>query len=456
MSASLILAATALLTTAQVDVIAVTDRVTGRKIKKEALALNVERLTLPNGLVVLLSPDPTVASASVNMTFRAGTLYEPPERAGMAHMIEHVMFRGRTPDTDYLAMLDKQGVVFINAFTSPEMMSFEYEVTPSAVPLAIWVHTDRLASLLDRLDPRDLDRHRSVVDVERIQTSVDIPYGLVDMAIYRKLFPSPHPMRASVIGRPRELDRVTMADVKRFVRRYLVPANGILTVVGRFEPEAVKAQLDRTLARLPAGRRARPPRRSTIQGKPRTYSMKEYRSRQPRVSVLWRLEDLGQRSEDALTLGGWLLSNYVDGIFGTQVRAGLSAIEGASFFRLDVTLPYDKPIRAANEEAEVFLRYLTAVDMPRDYLNATRLAIDRFFLFAMDTVRGRAATITQLEMAGEDPTRPEDVSQRLWRLDRQTIRHVAWQHLIRGPRRLVVHARPTRPRQPKLSWEDRQ
>ncbi|MEL7372366.1 MAG: pitrilysin family protein [Myxococcota bacterium] len=436
-------------------VASVRDRVGTQKVEPSRLGLNVERLVLGNGLTVLLSPEPTAATAAVNMTFRAGTLFEPQNRAGMAHMVEHVMLRGRTPDTDYVAMLEEHGVVFLNAFTSAEFMSFELEVMPSAVPLAIWVNTDRLATLPQKLEANDLPRHRSVVDVERILRTVDVPFGAIDLAISRKLFPPPHPMRASVIGRPEELEQVTLRDVRTFVARYLVPANAIFTVTGRFDPAEVKAQLEQTLGRLPPGRRAVPPRRSSIEGKPRRYQMREYRARQPRVSVLWRLEGLGQRDRDALTIGGLLLSNYVDGAFGTQVRAGLSPTEGAAFFRLDVTLPYDKPVDAATAEAEVFLRYLTAVDMPRDYFNATRLAVDRMLLFMLDSVRGRAQVITQLELNGEDPTRTEAMSQRLWRLNRQAIRHVAWRYLIRDRGRLVVHARPVRPRLPKLSWEDR-
>ena len=452
---SAIIAFAGLLVTAQVDVKVVRDRVSGRKLDNRALHFDVERYVLPNGLVVLLSPDPTAASAVVNMTFRAGTLYEPPERAGMAHMVEHVMLRGRTPDTDYVAMLETQGVLFLNAFTTPDLMSFELEVVPSAVPLAIWVNTDRLATLPSKLDASDLGRHRRVVDVERVQRLVDVPFGALEMAIFRKLFPDPHPLRAAVIGRMTELDNVTLADVKAFARRYLVPANGVLTVAGRFDPAEVKAQIEKTLAKLPAGRPARPPRTTRTRGQPNTYRMKERRGRQPRVSIVWRLEELSRRTIDALTLGGWLLSNYVDGAFGTQVRAAMHATEGASFFRLDVTLPYDKPVDVTQREAEVFLRYLTAVDMPRDYMNATRLAIDRSLLFETDTMRGRARIATDLELKKEDPTRPEAVSARLWKLDRQAIRQLAWNHLIRGPGRLVIHARPLRPRQPKLSWDQR-
>lgn len=455
LTTSLILPTLGLIAMTQSQVIAVRDKVQGRKTTGRTLRLDVERVVLRNGLTVLLNPDPTAATTAVNMTFRAGTLFEPPNRAGMAHLVEHIMLRGRTADTDYVAMLEDRGVVFLNAFTNPEFMSFEVEVAPSVVPLAIWVHTDRLATLLDKLDPNDLGRHRSVVDVERVERVADVPFGAVEMAIYRKLFPNPHPLRHAVFGRPPELAQVTMRDVRLFVGRHLVPANGVLTVAGKFDPERVKAQIRDTLGRLRSGKRARSPRNTTITGEPATYRMREYRARQPRVSVLWRLEGLGQRSKDALTLGGWLLSNYVDGAFGTQVHAGFSGMEGAAFFRLDVTLPYDKPVKAARQEAEVFLRYLTAVDMPRDYLNATRLAADRVLLFRLDTPRGRADLLTQLEFAGEDPTRSEVANQRLWALDRQTIRHTAWRHLVRGRGRLVVHARPVRPRVPKLNWDQR-
>ncbi len=440
---------------AQPEVRVVGDRVGGRKIANRSLHFDVERYVLPNGLTVLLSHDPTAQSASVNMGFRAGTLYEPRDRAGMAHLVEHVMLRGRTPDTDYVALLEAHGVVFLNAFTSSHFISFEVEVVPSAVPLALWVHCDRLATLPGKLDPADLDRHKSVVDVERIQRTVDVPFGGVEMAIHRQMFPRPHPMHSAVIGRPDELARVTLAEVQAFARRYLVPSNGVLTVVGRFDVAEVKAQIADTLGQLPPGRRARHPRNSQLEGKPAVYRVRERRARQPRVTVLWRVEGLGERSSDALTLGGWLLSNYVDGAFGTQVRANLTPVPGASYFRLDVTLPYDKPVDAATAEAEVFLRYLTAVDMPRDFLNATRLAIDRYFLFTMDTVRGRATMMAQMELADDDPTHPEGVSRRLWALDRQTIRHVAWTHLVQGNRRLVVHARPVRPRRPKLNWDER-
>jgi hypothetical protein len=68
-----------------------------RRAPPEALALPVERYVLPSGLVVLLAPDPTVSSAAVWMSFRAGALYEPPGRSGLAHLVKLAALRGVTP-----------------------------------------------------------------------------------------------------------------------------------------------------------------------------------------------------------------------------------------------------------------------------------------------------------------------------------------------------------------------
>src|ERR1700761_8078319 len=80
----------------------------GRKTKAADLAVEPKRFELQNGLTVLLAPDPTVSSALVWITYRAGTVFEPAGRSGMAHLVEHVMASGPTPDTDYAAMLERR------------------------------------------------------------------------------------------------------------------------------------------------------------------------------------------------------------------------------------------------------------------------------------------------------------------------------------------------------------
>src|SRR5436305_12857734 len=102
---------------------AIDHRGEGRKTNARELSVDVQRFELPNGLVVLLAPDPTVSSVMVETTFRAGTLYEPRGRSGMAHLVEHLMATGPTPDTDYAAMLERRGSRLLNASTDFETMA---------------------------------------------------------------------------------------------------------------------------------------------------------------------------------------------------------------------------------------------------------------------------------------------------------------------------------------------
>ena len=117
-----------------------------------------------------------------------------------------------------------------------------------------------------------------------------------------------------------------------------------------------------------------------------------------------QLRATAQRIIDALEIGAMLLSIYTSGAFGTAVDATFLRQGGEAIFRLDVTLPYEKPVPAAQDEAEVFLRYLTRVKMPEEVVIAALLASDRLLLFGVDAPELRAGLITRLELAGLDPS----------------------------------------------------
>ena len=110
-----------------------------RKAPGRAFALDVQRVVLPNGLVVLLAPDPAVSSVAVWMTFRAGAQHAPEGKSGLAHLVEHVMASGPTPDTDYAALLERRGARWFNATTTFDAMSFEAVVPAEELPAALWM-----------------------------------------------------------------------------------------------------------------------------------------------------------------------------------------------------------------------------------------------------------------------------------------------------------------------------
>jgi hypothetical protein len=419
---------------------AIDHRGEGRKSSARDLSVELQRFELPNGLVVLLSPDPTVSSVMVELTFRAGTLYEPPGRSGMAHLVEHVMASGPTPDTDYFGLLERRRARYFNATTDFETLAFQTVVPAEELPLALWVAADRLGSVPPLIDDALVERNRRVVLQERNLRDVDAPYGLAIERLFSRLYAAPHPLHGAVIGLVDELKRVTAADVREFVSTLLVPANGILAVVGRFDPAEARALVEEHLGRLPAGQRAKLPAVAPFQ-QGLVVTTDEVVSREPAVVLAWRFP-LPPEQSNSLRLGAQLLSFMLDGAWGMRLAAGLEQNEAESLFLVELVVPWDDPAGALQNDVEGFVRFLTLKQMPLDLLQAANLALDRLALFDLETLDGRSRRLTRLERLHLG-TVSNDCDAH-WQLDPSVVRTVA-QGFLESPR-VMLHARPTRPR----------
>jgi predicted Zn-dependent peptidase len=415
----------------------------GRKTTDKDFAVRLQRFELPNGLVVLLAPDPGSTSVLVWTTFRAGTLYEPAGRSGMAHLVEHLLATGPTPQTDYATLLESRRARNFNASTGAELMSFQAVVPAEELPVALWVAADRMGTLPSRIDDALVERHRQVVIQERAIRHIDAPYGLVHERLYEKLFAAPHPLHGTVAGVPEELASATAEEVRSFAQRLIVPANGILTIAGRFDPDQARRLVEDTLGRLPPGERAPepvfPPLREGFRG-----TAEEVVARDPGVEMGWRLGPLADDGKQPLRIGAQLFSLLADGAFGMRVGASVEEDGTDTVFLFLLTVPDDEPVSSVDSDAQGLLRQLTTSLMPFDFLVTANLALDRIALFQMDTLEGRAAVLTRLEVLfGSRRTVSQDLGAH-WGVDPFLVRELAG-GLLSGPH-VTIHARPTRPR----------
>lgn len=423
----------------------------GRRTTPQELAIEVERYELPNGLVVLLAPDPTTTSVLVWTTFRAGALYEPPGKSGLAHLVEHILASGPTPETSYDALLEARGARSFNAVTGFDVLAFESVVPAEELPAALWVAADRLGTLPGLIDAPLVERHRRVVVQEHAQRYTDEPYGLIGEQLRDRLYAPPHPLYGGAIGTLAELGSAGLDDVRGYIAERLGPANAVLTVVGRFDPQVAKALVADGLGRLPAGRRATCPRLAPL-ATGVSERLHERISREPRVSIGWRFPDIPPDHTRALQLGAQLLTLLVDGAWGMRISSGCLEYPGETSCFMDLTLPYDESVAAAQNDADGFLRMLTLRQMPDDFmLNANR-ALDLAALFRLDTLSGRAAVLTRLELSGEGAANAAASLGQHWDMPVDLVRDTARIYLQRP--RVVVHARPVRPRPAKIARED--
>ena len=219
------------------------------------ISIPVEKYVLANGLEVILSPEPQAATVATNLWYHVGAVDEGAGRTGFAHLFEHMMFEGsgHVPP-GLIDVLTESVGAYANASTNYDYTNYVIpDLPPDQLELALWIESDRMGYLLDRLDARNLATQIAVVRNERRQNWEQAPYALTDQAVAARLFPAPHPYHAAIIGSHTDIASTQLADVREFFRTYYVPNNATLAVTGNFDPDRAKALIEKYFASIPRG-----------------------------------------------------------------------------------------------------------------------------------------------------------------------------------------------------------
>ncbi|HLG58566.1 MAG TPA: pitrilysin family protein [Vicinamibacterales bacterium] len=219
--------------------------------------LQFEKYTLPNGLEVILSQKRGLPMVAVDLWYHVGPANEDRGRTGFAHLFEHMMFQSskHVPPDSHIRLLEAAGASDLNGTTDYDRTNYFETVPSNQVELALWLESDRMGYLLDKLDQAALSNQQDVVRNERRQSVENQPYGLAEEALVQTLFPGAHPYYGNVIGSHEDIQAAKLDDVKRFFRQYYAPNNASLAIVGDFETAQIKALVQKyfgTLKRGPA------------------------------------------------------------------------------------------------------------------------------------------------------------------------------------------------------------
>ncbi|HUR74497.1 MAG TPA: pitrilysin family protein, partial [Sporichthya sp.] len=215
----------------------------------------VEKYELPNGLEVILSPEPQAATVATNIWYHVGAINERTGQTGFAHLFEHMMFEGsgHVPEGKIDTLTEPLGA-YTNASTHLDYTNYVIpNLPPEQLELALWIESDRMGFLLDRLDARNLANQKAVVRNERRQNWEQSPYGLTYQAVYQELFPAGHPYHGDVIGSHTDIAASRLDDVRAFFRTYYVPNNATLAITGKFDPARARGMIERYFGTLPRG-----------------------------------------------------------------------------------------------------------------------------------------------------------------------------------------------------------
>jgi zinc protease len=214
-----------------------------------APATTQERI-LANGMKVVVKTDHRAPVVVSQVWYRAGSMDESYGATGVAHVLEHMMFKGTraVPAGEFSKQIAAVGGRE-NAFTSRDHTAYFQTLRKDQLELAMRLESDRMANLV--LAPDEFSKEINVVMEERRLRTEDSPQAL----LYEKLMATAytaHPYRHPVIGWMSDLRQMTVDDARRWYDTWYAPNNATLVVVGDVEPDAVFALAERYFGALPA------------------------------------------------------------------------------------------------------------------------------------------------------------------------------------------------------------
>ncbi|CAN7355376.1 M16 family metallopeptidase [Knoellia sp. LjRoot47] len=412
----------------------------------------VHERTLPNGLRVVVSPDPSVPNVTVNIWVGVGSRHEAPGRTGFAHLFEHLMFQGsaHVASGEHFEALMAQGGR-LNATTWFDRTNYFETVPKGALELALWLEADRHGHLLDAVNQANLDNQRDVVKEEKRQRYDNQPYGNALIDVYAATFPEGHPYHHPTIGSMEDLDAASLDDVHAFFRSHYAPDNTVLTLCGDVTPHDGFALVERYFGAIESSGE---PRRGPVEAlAPLTEPVRvERREDVPndRLHVAFRLPVDETPEFDAVSLaldalGGLASSRLVRRLVRKEQTAlGAHAtswgfVDGVSlgFFVLDIA---DEADTDAVEQALVEELDRFAVEGPTEAeMDAALAQAERGWLSVLASQEERADALSHYASLHGDPNLVNTHLDRLRAVTPEQVRSAAATWLRPESRAVVAY-----------------
>ncbi|MGJ7555134.1 M16 family metallopeptidase [Variovorax sp. RB3P1] len=288
-----------------------------------AAAPGPQQFTLANGMTLIVQPDRRSPTAVQMVWVRVGSMDEVDGTSGVAHALEHMMFKG-TKDikpgefSRRVAALGGQE----NAFTTRDYTGYYQQIPVGSLEQVMKLESDRFAN--NQWPDDEFKREIEVVKEERRLRTEDQPRALLGEQQNAATFIA-SPYHRPVVGWMSDLDAMTPEDVRDFHKRWYVPANAVLVVAGDVDVAQVRAMAEKYYGRIPS--RAVPARKPRIEPVQRGIRRIEFKApaEQAYVSLAFRapqLAGIDDANSDAWALV--VLSAVLDGYSGARLDRALT------------------------------------------------------------------------------------------------------------------------------------
>jgi zinc protease len=414
-------------------------------------AAQVQESVLDNGLKVLLLEDHKSPAVTFQVWYRVGGRNEKDGKSGLAHFLEHMMFKG-TPTTgpeEYSRIIAKNGGRS-NAFTSSDTTVYFATMSREKIGIELDLEADRMANAL--LGDAYFQPEKKVIQEERRLRTDDNPAAALSEVASAVAF-TVHPYRRPVVGWMEDIEQLSRQDLVDFYKLYYEPNNAFIIVVGDFSTEEIMPKIRAAFGKIPHG--AEPPKVTVAEpeqrGERRVILKKE--AELPLVLMFYHapnLKSLDSFALDVLSVvlaGGRSSQLYHDLVYEKRLARNVDAdYSGVSIdpMGFSVTAQVLPGIEAGKVEREIdrSLEKVKAELVSERELQKAKNQIEAAFIFAQDSIFGQAMKIGSYEATG-GWRQMDSYLDGIRKVSREDIRRVARQYL-NPDRRTVGTLIPTK------------
>jgi zinc protease len=373
----------------------------------------VREHTLGNGMKILVKEDHRAPVAVSMIWYRAGSMDEVNGTTGVAHVLEHMMFKGTkdVPPGEFSRIIARAGGRE-NAFTTKDSTVYHEQLHKSRLPLALRLEADRMANLL--LSEEQFAREIKVVMEERRQRTDDQPKALVHESFMAAAYQE-HPYRTPVIGWMADLESMRVEDARDWHRHWYAPNNATLVVVGDVSAAEVFAEAEKQFG--PIRVRPLPPRKPQLE--PTQRGVKRINVKAPAdlpyLLMGWHVPSLRDVDQDwepyalemlAAVLAGSDAARLERDLVRTErlaIAAGASydsVNRGPALFTMNATPASGTSVQELEQALRDQIRRVIAQGVSEEELRRVKAQVRAGLVFDLDSMFSQAREIGALDNAG--------------------------------------------------------
>jgi zinc protease len=401
---------------------------------------------LANGLAAVFEPSPLSPVVAIQAWVKAGAGDEPVAKAGIAHLVEHMLFKGtRRRRVGSVAREIESAGGEINAWTSHDETAYHVVLPNQALALGIDVLADVLQE--SSFDPQEFAREKKVV-LEEVLQGLDDPDRMAGIGLFATAWQQ-HPYGRAVIGQAETVSALTRADVLAHYRRQYCARNTTVVVTGDFDPAVARRLVERAFARMPAGKPCPPRPLEPPQRSPRVSAfVRDVRESQ--LLLAWRGPRVDDDDVPALDLLAVALGQGESSRLHLALVRGRALLQSASSYLfsgrdpglviLSASLVSGRGDRAASALRAILgeIERLVRSDLTPDELARSRTILESQRVFDRESTQGLARKLAFFACTVGDVDFEDRYMRRLAEVSARDVRLAAAKYL--RPEALSVYA----------------